>query len=849
MRPSVARTVYTLQVMPRLPAAIGRLAELAEDLWYAWHRPARELYSRLHPALWEAVGHNPKAFLHRVDQRRLDDAAQSDDYAQAYKRVLASYDAYMEDSRPRLSPPAAPVAYFCAEFGLHESLPIYSGGLGILAGDHCKAASDLRFPLVAVGLLYRQGYFIQTIDAAGNQLAAYPDAEFAELPVSPVILNGEALRIQVELRERVVDAQVWQARVGHVRLYLLSTDTASNGTSGAGDRTITHRLYGGDRRLRLEQELVLGVGGARALAAMGIRPSAWHINEGHAALLILERTRALVADGLPLAAAREAVAANTVFTTHTPVPAGHDHFPPEMAGAYFDACCRGSLAREDILAQGAMEGSPDFNLTAFGMRGARFQNGVSRLHGEVAAKMLQPVWPQVPPAENPVGHVTNGVHVPTFLAPDWADAFERYVGIDWRERLATPEGARRVAEIPDEVFWSVHQRLKTQMLRLVRRRVRARHLALGGSEAHAERILRHADPEDPAVLTIGFSRRFATYKRADLLFRDLQRLQRIAADALRPVVFIFAGKAHPADEPGQQLIRELARISRMPGFEDRVLLVEGYDLNIARRLVSGVDLWLNTPIHTTEASGTSGMKAAINGVLNLSVLDGWWAEGYARGAGWAIRPASAQLGADERDAEEAAALYDLLEDEIVPLYYTRERGGWAWLKMAKASMAQYLPAYDAARMVRDYAKQYYGPAAAQGAIYSAEGGSTATAVAAWKRKVTDAWGGILLRRVDTAARKAGFGDKIRIEVDVALAGLDAGDVAVELVLSAPAYHPAAQTPATYRFEAVGAENGGSQRYALEIAPELCGRLVYSIRAYPTHERLSHRFETGLMSWL
>ena len=854
------RTRYPLQVIPALPENLGRLADIAGDLWYAWNLPARELFSRLHPELWEAVAHSPKSFLRQVDQQRLRDAAASPAYEQAYLRVLATYDAYLSDTRPRLpefGDASAPVAYFCAEFGFHESLPIYSGGLGILAGDHCKAASDLRLPLVGVGLLYRQGYFNQTLDEHGGQVVAYADADFADLPITPVLASGKLLQVEVELPGRRVLARAWKLRAGHAQLYLLDTDVPENDPAGRG---ITRRLYGGDRRLRLEQEIVLGMGGARLIAALGIRPGVWHINEGHAALLILERVSALVREqGLDFPSALESAGSNTVFTTHTPVPAGHDQFPADMVAEYFDGACRSAgIERSDLLALGRLDQSagqhgPEFNLTAFGMRGARFHNGVSRLHGAVTAKLLQPIWPQVPHEDNPVGYVTNGIHVPSFIAPEWIEAFERHLGLGWRELLEHPGNEGRVDAIPDEVFWSIHQRLKSRMLRMVRRSVLKRHLALGGSEAHAERMLRLANADDPSVLTIGFSRRFATYKRAGLLFRDLDWLRRIVNTSGQPILFIFAGKAHPADEPGQRLIRDIAQVARLSEFEDKVLLIEGYDLAIARRLVTGVDVWLNTPIRSTEASGTSGMKAGINGVINLSVLDGWWDEGYERGNGWAIRPASPGRPQEERDAEEARAIYELLQDQVVPLYYGRDSHGWSrdWVRMAKRSMSSLMPRFNASRMVSEYAHHYYPPARAQAERRSQNGYAEARALASWKARVSAAWPSVYLRRLDESGSEAAFGDRLRIEVELRLAGLSPDDVAVELVLDPPPY---AGAPAeVHQFSVSGprdqATQGGAQRYVLELSPAHCGKLGYSIRVYPRHALLTHRFELGLMKWL
>ncbi|MGZ5106109.1 MAG: alpha-glucan family phosphorylase, partial [Usitatibacter sp.] len=616
-------TAFPLEVTPRLPPELGRLEEISNNLWFSWDRPTRALFARLDPALYEAVNQNPKALLRNVSQRRLEEAARDPAFLHDFDRTLAAYDAY--HSRPPTSngPPALKegelVAYFCAEFGFHESLPIYSGGLGILAGDHCKTASDMALPFVAVGLLYRQGYFQQAIDGEGYQHAAYTDNDFADLPITAVMKDGKHLEVSVEFGDHDVYARVWHARIGRVDLYLLDTDLESNRPE---DRATAHRLYGGDRNTRIQQEIVLGMGGARALAALGFKPTAWHINEGHAAFLILERMRVAMRLGLDLSSALEAVAANTVFTTHTAVAAGHDHFSRETMTKYFSRYCSElGIDKEELLALGRTPKSDDFNMTALAARGSRFQNGVSRIHGDVSALILADLWPEVPEQENPVLYVTNGVHVPSFLAPEWADAFDRFVGSGWHRRMDDPKALEAIMDMPDHVFWSIRQHLKARMLTLVRQRVRAQSYRNQGSEAHVDRLLKLADPANPNVLTIGFARRFATYKRATLLFDKLDWLKEIVDSAGRPVVFIFAGKAHPADEPGKQMIQRVFEVMSMHDFEGHVLFVEGYDLRLARRLVSGVDVWLNNPIFPLEASGTSGMKAGFNGVINLSVLD------------------------------------------------------------------------------------------------------------------------------------------------------------------------------------------------------------------------------------
>ena len=845
-------TRYPLEVNPKIPKRLARLEELASNLWYSWDRPTRAIFARLNPALWDSVGHNPKAMLKRIDEQRLIDAASDPAFLDSLTRVLAAFDAYHAEPPFRQGAggfkPDELVAYFCAEFGVHESLPLYSGGLGILAGDHCKAASDFKLPFIAVGLLYRQGYFVQTIDGEGRQRAEYHDSDFSDLPIEPVVrADGRELTVELAFPGRKLTVKVWQTRIGHVRLFLLDTDVRENNER---DRAIAHRLYGGDRTTRLEQELVLGVGGARALAAMGLKPSVFHINEGHAAFLILERVRSLVADGLSVETALEAVASNTVFTTHTPVPAGHDQFNDGTVLPYLKSVF-GELgsAPEKLAALARPPAGGDFNMTALAIRGARYINGVSRIHGGVSQRLLKDFWPQVTPEENPVGYVTNGVHVTTFLAPEWGEVLDRFLGVGWMHRLGHPGIWEKIRDIPDHIFWSVRQDIKARMLHMLRHRIARQHLRNHGSESHLERLLRYCDPAKPNVLTIGFGRRFATYKRATLLFNDLDNFRRIVGEKDRPVVFLFAGKAHPADEPGQELIRTLVHMAGQEEFQGRLLFLEGYDLHLARRLVSGVDVWLNNPVHPLEASGTSGMKAGMNGVINLSILDGWWDEGYDGQNGWAIKPASPQLDQHRRDREEARTLYELLQDNVVPLYYKRAEGGYSaeWIRIAKRSMASLLPRYDASRMLGEYVSKFYLPAVRQGHRYIAEGYAAAKTMATWKARVNAAWPGVTIRRLDTPKARIQFGETMPIEVAVKLNGLSTNDVCVELLLSrvvrdgAPLEH-------SHELAAAGAD-GAEQRYRIDLKPGLSGRLDYRIRIYPRHELLTHPFEMGLSTWL
>ena len=848
------RTAFTLTVSPKIPERLSRLEELANNLWYSWDRATRALFSRLDSQLWEIVGHSPKAFLRRVNESKLIKAAEDLTFLSHYNSVLSAYDSYHSEPS-RYQPikdlnPRDQVAYFCFEFGFHESLPVYSGGLGILAGDHCKAASDLNLPFVAVGLLYRQGYFTQTIDELGNQQPHYCDSDFEDLPVKPVLNNdGSEVKISVQLPGRRVTVQVWRAQIGHVSLYLLDTDLPENSEY---DRLITHQLYGGDKTMRIEQEIILGIGGVAALDAMEIKPTIWHSNEGHAAFMMLARALRLVQQGLDFSSALEAVAVCTIFTTHTAVPAGHDHFPEDMMHHYFhDIYNELKISPEEFMALGHTPECHDFNMTALAIRMSRMQNGVSRIHRDVSANICRYMWPQIEPEENPVGYVTNGVHVPTFLAQEWADLFDRQLGPQWRTTQHDPEFWSGVYNIPDHVFWSVRQNLKSQMFYGIRARLTEQNIRNHGSEAHLDRLLKFADPLNPNTLTLGFARRFATYKRATLLFRDLDRLRKLLLDPKRPVLLIFAGKAHPADQPGQELIRRIHHIANMPEFRSHILLVEGYDLRLARRLVSGVDVWLNNPIYPLEASGTSGMKAGINGTLNMSILDGWWGEGYNGKNGWGIKPVSENMEAPLRDAEESRSFYEILKDRVIPLYYDYGKSGYPveWVNMAKHSMASLLPQYGTRRMVGEYIQKYYTLASQQGAGYSQDNFTIAKDIAAWKARIHAAWNGISIRRLDIPNERLEFGHTLHFKVAVKLNGLLPEDVIVELLLAQQHTKVRLDEFRHFHLECTGTMDPNEHQFELKHKPELCGKQQYYLRVYPHHPLLTHPLEMGKMVWL
>lgn len=848
-------TRFSLEVQPTIPEPLERLPELANDLMYSWDRGVRSLFFRLDRKVWEACGHNPKVFLRRVSQERLERAAHDRGFIEDYNRVLTSYDIYHREGmrsemEPILDSERDLIGYFCAEYGFHESFSIYSGGLGILAGDHCKAASDLGIPFVAVGLLYSKGYFTQTIDSHGNQIAHYTTNRFEDLPIEPARTpDGEELRVSIALPGRSVRLRVWEAKAGHIKLYLLDSSLTENRED---DRAITHQLYGGGHETRIQQEIILGVGGVLALRALGLEPTVWHINEGHAAFQILERCRESMSDGMSFDEALELVAAGTVFTTHTPVPAGHDIFDHDLFCKYFRPYAdQMKLSEEQLHALGAYPGGGrSFNMTALALRGSRFHNGVSRIHGSVASRMESYIWPQIAPEENPISYVTNGVHLPTFLAREWVNLFDMRFS-DWRNEVMNPVFWEQIETIPDLRFWSLRQELKSVTLSYVRERIVEQHRRNGVNETTINRIVRWLDPEQADTLVLGFARRFATYKRATLIFRDPERLARMLSDESRPVVIIIAGKAHPHDAPGQQLIRDIHELSMRPEFIGKIIVIEGYDMALARKLVTGVDVWLNTPAYPLEASGTSGQKAAANGAPNLSVLDGWWGEGYDGDNGWAITPHDPDVDPDQRDHEESGDLLDILEQEVIPLYYDRDHQGYppGWVRLAKNAMTSILPRFNSLRMVRDYVRDFYGPARDQQQRLAMDNGALARELAGWKRKVREQWPGTRLKLTREAGREIQHGELLPLSVTANLNGLAVEDVAVECLVGTEDERGTFQVHSQQLLEATDPAATAEVEFTVQLTPPLSGLQYYKLRMYPYHKALSHPFETGCMIWL
>lgn len=695
----------------KMPTKISRLPELAYNLWWSWKPDARALFRLLDQTLWRSTQHNPVQMLKEMSEEQLQAAARDSLFYLHYSKVMIEFDEELANGHTWFQQDKSEhddllIAYFSAEFGLHNSLPIYSGGLGILSGDHAKEASDLGIPLVGVGFMYPQGYFRQRVPSHGWQEAVYEQLDMSQAPVRPALdPKGQDVRISVPMGDRVVYARVWHVQVGRVPLYLLDTDVDDN---DPWDRELSARLYSGDVESRIRQEIMLGIGGVRALRALGLGPSVWHMNEGHSAFLILECIREHVALGLSFKEAAAHVRARSLFTTHTPVSAGHDafqfHLLERYMAGYWDEL---GINRDEFLELGGHEEEwgNGFNMTVLALRMSGQANGVSELHGKVSREMWRGVLVDDSVETGSITHVTNGIHVPTWLSNEIHGLFSKYLGPDWVERHDDPALWERINEIPDDELWDTHVHLKRKMMSLFRESARSGWI---DGQSDPTQILTGGTLLDPDALTIGFARRFATYKRAALIFRDFERLKPILLDAHRPVQLVFAGKAHPADDPGKLLIQNVYNLAKHNQLGGRVAFIEDYDMHMARFMVQGVDVWLNTPRRPREASGTSGQKAALNGVPNLSILDGWWVEGYSGANGWAIGTDQPWDDEEQQDSEDAASLYELLEDEIVPLYYERDRDGIprGWLSIMRESIQSNAPRFSTRRMLKEYAELY-----------------------------------------------------------------------------------------------------------------------------------------------
>lgn len=694
----------------QVPARLSRLKDLAYNLWWSWHPEARALFKAIDRSLWSSSHHNPAVLLQSSEQR-LEALSRDPDFLARYDSVIRSFDKYLanEDSWFQKAYPGfkGSIAYFSAEFGVHNSLRIYSGGLGILAGDHCKTASDLGVPLVGVGFMYPQGYGQQRINADGWQENVFEQIDWNVSPVRPVLnASGERLMLDIGWGSWKLHVFVWEVTLGRMRLYLMDTNVEGN---SAPDREISGRLYGGDKTMRLRQEIVLGIGGVRVLRALKVPAAAFHANEGHCSFLFLELVRERVAAGLSFDEAVRDISGSTVFTTHTPVAAGHDVFEEPLVAEYFKSYWgETGLTQEKFLELGRVPGEPGWNMTALALKLSGRRNAVSRRHGQVSRHMWSKLWPELPEDRVPISHVTNGVHLATWVQQDLAWIFAKYLGEDWWDKQDDPMLWSKVVSIPDEQLWEVHQRNKEELLKLLRSRARSRWIS---GIADPSQVLAQGSLLDPSALTIGFARRFAGYKRATLILRDPERLKALLLDQWRPLQLVFAGKAHPADDGGKALIQQIYRLAKDPAFGGRIVFVEDYDMHVARYFVQGCDLWLNNPLAPLEACGTSGEKAAVNGVPSLSVLDGWWEEGFNGENGWAIGKPGGRGSGDAADAADALDIYEALEKRIVPLYYDRgpDRVPHGWVKVMRESIRSVAPRFGGNRMVKEYVDKLYAP--------------------------------------------------------------------------------------------------------------------------------------------
>ena len=856
------QAIGSFRVIPELPDEIQRLSELAYNLYFSWSPDARQLFREIDPILWKQLKFNPVKFLQEVQQKRLEKFAKDPEYLSLFKKVMVQFDQYMREEKtwfletfPEYKNHT--VAYFSAEFGFHESLPIYSGGLGVLSGDHLKSASDLGLPLVGVSLFYYETYFTQQIDAHGNQVANYIPMNPQSLPLEPVLTkNGSPLFIEVQIASRQVRVRVWKVQVGRIVAYLLDSNVPENNPA---DRTLTARLYGGDQEMRISQEIILGMGGVKALEAIGIEPTAWHMNEGHSVFLALERIRQLVEKKhLKFDEALEAVAANTIFTTHTPVPAGNDAFPLDIKDKYFRNYWESvGIRRHQFMELGSQvqpAGYEIFNLTILSLKLSRFRNGVSKLHGKVSRELWKDVWPNVLPGELPITHITNGVHHATWTTRELQQLYDKYLDPDWAEKLNDQNYWKGILSIPDEELWNARMKAKERMLRHLVERLTAQYTRnkIGSLPTRRLNQLR-----DTNILTIGFARRFATYKRGTLIFKDPERLKKILNDPDRPVRIIFAGKAHPKDKGGQDLIRQIYNYSQTDGFRGKIFFVEGYDIHLARDLVSGVDVWLNNPIRPQEASGTSGQKVGLNGGLNFSVLDGWWVEGYNGKNGWGFGDQEIDQDLEERNSYDSEALYDILENEIVPLYYRRNEKGLPekWIKMMKESLITITPVFNTDRMVQEYSRKMYIPAFEKGREFSTDNYKLAISYAAWREKIESNWTQVKFfpQKSDGGicnGKKVKYGEALTLKAVVSLGPIAPDEVKVQVFLTRK---PNVEFEDRFTFESfemscIKELAAGEYLYSAEIVPSDSGLYDFAIRILPYHPAQVSPVELGLVRW-
>ncbi len=840
----------TVSVNPRMPERVSRITEIAKNYWFSWHPQALELFPYMNKDLWEEVHHNPVQFLIHINQDDLERVSQDSIFQAKCDWVMAEFDRYMteqkwfEQAYPQHD--GRVIAYFCAEFGLHESLPIYSGGLGVLAGDHVKAASDLGLPFVGIGLLYKHGYFAQRINREGWQEARYPHLNFREMPMTPVTReDGSDLIIEVDCGHKNVYLRVWEVLVGRVKVYLLDADITRNTDE---NRRLTSRLYGGDDENRIKQEILLGIGGVKALRAMGIEPFAWHMNEGHAAFSTVERLRELVQLGIPINSAKEAVKSNTLFTTHTPVPAGHDIFPPDLVETYLGQIVdQLGVTRDFFMDLGRKKGSKGFNMTLLAIGLSGYCNGVSKLHGEVSRKMFHGVYPHLSLDEVPISSITNGVHMETWLADEIKELLTIHLGPEWRKNLTNKQLWENVRSIPDHELWNAHLANKSKTINFIRDTLFEKRRRNREEEPRLREV---EDFLNPNFLTIGFARRFTTYKRATLIFRNKQRLAAIMNNSEMPLQLVFSGKAHPKDNEGHRLIKQIYEISNEEPFRGKIVFLEDFNINTARYLVQGVDVWLNTPRWPMEASGTSGMKAAANGVLHCSVLDGWWPEAYNGQNGFAIGgPGSDDFEEEMQDVNDSEYLYDLLENVILPSYYQREDEiPRKWMQWMKNSMITVPPVFCTRRMVQEYADNYYVRLMDRWIQFTQNNFELANRVRNYKQNIEENWHHIAIKNVHcNGCADMQKGDHLSLQANVKLGPIHHDDVIAEIAYGeedGDGLRNVVTVPMVMDGQAVE----GEYTFAGEVPLELQGTIGYTVRVRPSNKDFAHQYEVPLATW-
>ena len=839
----------SVMVTRHLPEQLAGLEMLCRNLWWCWNDDAKALFKSIDAELWHKSGHNPMEILDKVSLKRYNELAKDEDFLARMNRVINEFYTYMEKKNERTEPS---VAYFCMEYGLDTSLKIYSGGLGILAGDYLKETSDMNVNLVAIGLLYRYGYFTQRLTPQGNQVADYTAQDFLKIPAEPVIgEDGVWKSVSMNLPGRTLYARIWKVAVGRTDLYLLDTDYEAN---SAEDRSVTHQLYGGNHENRLKQEILLGIGGVRALRALGLNPTMYHYNEGHAAFAGLERLREYMQEQhYEMSEALELVRASALFTTHTPVPAGHDAFSEEELGPYFGHYpqrygldWRGFMGFGKINAQDVKE---EFSMSVLAANFSQNVNGVSMLHGKVSQDIFAPMYPGYLPEELHISYVTNGVHYPTWAAKEWKAIYAKVFGEEFKTSHYDKSCFEGIYKVDDEQIWNTRKLLKADLIKTVKDRLSDPIVSAHYSPGEIVTIKETLRDD---VLTIGFARRFATYKRATLLFRDLNRLDEIVNNPKRPVQFLFAGKAHPADKAGQDLIKQIVEISKDPRFIGRIVFVPGYDITLAKRLVQGVDVWMNNPTRPQEASGTSGEKASMNGVMHFSVLDGWWVEGYVKDAGWALPQEPTYDDYEYQNELDAATIYSTIENEIAPDYYDIDNTGRSskWIGYIKNTVAMVASNFTTNRMLSDYCKQYYFPQSERYSRLVADGGKVAKEIAAWKKFVGEEWNNMRIVSYTQPNASYTLSDKNKLESEVVidLGRLKPEDIGVEMLLTSTDAKGQLHIQEVFNYELVSYENGVAT-FKTSVLPERTGMYEVGTRVYPKNAELPHRQDFPLVKWL